>query len=266
MKTNKLSIVALTGLSAIMLFSCKKEEVNTPTSSSEAAKATISGTAYAERNETLPGLEFAPNGTKVTATTIDPVSEKFYSYTGIITDGKYSISIPVGRDSKDYTIVFDGFSDEATIGDGTKKVKSYSVVPVAPATSLKVTLTATQNTIANVTYTPTDNNPNIYNQTATLKGTARYWGVVGTTPSYVNVPDGTKIYFKNTTDIENQDIYVTTVLEGKFQFLISTKSTKGVNYTISSESFKVNDLYYNLSSVGGTINAGAVNLTTLTFN
>jgi hypothetical protein len=238
MKTNKLSIVALTGLSAIMLFSCKKEEVNTPTSSSEAAKATISGTAYAELNETTAGLEFAPDGTKVIATTTE--AGKDYNYTGTITGGKYSISIPVGRDSKVYTIAFDGFSAKAIISDKSEKVKSYTQA------NQTRTLTATQNTVLDVTYTPNDQNVNVISQNIIIKGKATYLSSsialtvapFGNSLTYSNVPEGTKIYLTNT---ENNEIYVATVTGGLYEFMISTKSTKNLSYKITSDSFKANE-------------------------
>ena len=230
MKTNKLSIVALTGLSAIMLFSCKKEEVNTPTSSSEATKATISGTAYAELDETKEGLEFAPNGTKVTLT-YKGTDLKSYNYTGTIgTDGKYSVSIPVGRDSKEYDIVFENFSAIQTIADKTTKLRNYTV---AIGTISSVTLTATQNMLLDVQYnTNTDLNPNSFQKKVTIKGTLKYISDLTTSPiTKSNVPNGTRVFIGN---------YVTTVTNGEYQFEITKDLSSQQNFTIQFEDFKAN--------------------------
>lgn len=225
MKTKKLSIVALIGLSATMLFSCKKEQ-NTPTSSSDATQATISGTAYAELDLTKGGLEFAPNGTKVIATTT--ISGKSYNYTGTITDGKYSISIPVGRDSKTYSINFDGFSANQTIEDGTKKLRNYSF------NSSNVTLVATQNVVLDANYNLLSNvNPTSFTKTVTIKGKLKYDSdATDAANELTNAPDGTKVYIGND--------YVTTVTNGEFQFVI-TKSLSDTQFgTIYFEDFKAN--------------------------
>ncbi len=226
MKTKKLTIVALIGLSATMLFSCKKDQ-NTPTSTSDAAKATISGNAYAELDNTVGGLEFVPNGTKVIATI--KLSGKDYNYSGEITNGKYSISIPVGRETKTYTLKFDSFSATQTLQDGSKKSKNYSTTTVKT-----VDLTATQNIAFDVIYdNVSDLNPTSFTHTVTFKGKLKYDSdVTDAANELTNTPDGTKVYFGND--------YVTTVTNGEFQFVITTALVSTINNSIYFEDFKAN--------------------------
>jgi hypothetical protein len=269
MKTNKLSIVALTGMSAIMLLSCKKD-VNTPTSSSEAAKGTISGIAYAELDETAAGKEFAPNGTKVLARLNETNS---YSYSGTITDGKYSISIPAGRKARDYTISFENFTATKTFADGSKNVINFKTADVPV-----VGLIGSLNISKNVDYI-IDYNNNDLNQIVTFKGTAKYDGDITDGNSNVNnvllntlinVPDGTKVYLKTTAG----KIYVTSVLAGQYQFLISTPAAENVDCTITFDNFRANqvegavttDKVFSVGANSITAAAGSIKLIDTRFN
>jgi hypothetical protein len=266
MKTNKLSIVALIGLSATMLFSCKKDE-NKPTSSSEAEKGTISGYAYADLDQTAAGYEFAPNGTNVIASTF--ISGKQFNYTGTITDGKYSISIPVGRNSNNFSISFDSFSATQTLADGSKKVKSYS-----PNAIGNVVLSANQNVAQNATYNVTDNNPGNLNQTISYNGSAKYDSdesdALTAYKDIKNVPDGTKVYLRNNNTNEK---YVTTTTNGEYKFLISTPAGESFNGTIWFDEFKaslktattLDDKIWSAGSLNANANAGSIKILESTF-
>ena len=258
MKTKKLSLIALTGAVSVMLLSCKKED-NAPTSTSEATKGTISGYVYADLDETSNGLEFAPNGTNVIASII--TNGKTYNYNGVVTDGKYTISIPVGRDAKTYTIVSDKFSANQTIKDGTKKLKFYSV------NTQTISLYASQTVNADIIYSVSDNNPTSLQQTVTFQGKLNYDSdLTDAANPLTNVPDGTKIYFGTK--------YVTTVSNGTYQFTIATTVNTSVSETLTFDDFKANQKtasgtsekvfrlsQKNVSGAAGTIN----NLSDYTF-
>lgn len=213
---------------SVMLVSCKKEEAVEPTKTSEAAKGTIVGNLNAELDLSKDGLEKAPDGTVVTATTV--VNGQTFTYEGKVADGAYSISIPVGQTARVYTVRFSSFTADQTqrTGQLPSAIKTYYT-----AADAEVTL------VGGVTKAA-DKNYNAANAGDVTKGKVTFSATVkcdldisNASTDENNVPDGVKVVY--VTDAG--DRYETTVSGGAIKFEIDTKGANSINGTLKFEDF-----------------------------
>lgn len=222
-------------VASMALVACKKDEAVLPTATSEATKATLTGTAYAELNWNTEGAEKAPDGTVVVATWVtmkqvynpqvgyEMVVDQTFTYSGTVTGGKYSISIPVGEKTKTYTVSYGDFTADQTQLTGQLPATVSKHYTVANKT---VTLNGGMSKELNVTYTGTTGSSNggVTTGKATLTGIAKCnLNEINDTPTmtYDNVPDGTKVVFTVTSGADDEKRYETTVISGAFKFEIN---------------------------------------------
>lgn len=247
-------------LMASMAFvACKKDEVVLPTATSEATKATLTGTLYAELDWNTPGLEKVPDGVSVTAT-ID-MSGKTFSYSGVTASGKYTIDIPVGGATRNYTLYFGNFTADQTQLVGqlpTTVSKNYTLGNSVATLVGGVTTTKNFTYVGASSASGNNNSDGVVVGKAFLIGKAMYnsnlindttntWardgkpGVFANHDGYAddndetNVPDGTKVTFVTTGNKR----YETTVSAGVFKFEIEMDNAgnTSVSGTLSFDEF-----------------------------
>ena len=108
----------LTAAAAAMIFtSCKKYEVSKELDLDSLPKVTLKGTVYAHLDETVPVLQFAPEGTKVLVSipyaAYDATNASAGNYvveTTINSQGVYAIDVPTVSTGVDVTISFTDFT------------------------------------------------------------------------------------------------------------------------------------------------------------
>lgn len=245
MKRNILKGASLMLVASMAFVACKKDEVVLPTATSEAAKATLTGTLYAELDWNTPGLEKVPDGTTVTATIV--MNTKTFTYSGVTASGKYSIAIPVGGDTKNYTLYFGNFTADQTQLTGQLPAtvsKNYTLANGAVTLIGGVTINKDYTYVGVATVSGTNIADGVVAGKAILIGKALYnsnkindttntWARDGKPAVFANydgyaddndetnVPDGTKVTFT----VTGGKRYETTVSAGAFKFEIEMKNT-----------------------------------------
>ena len=115
----------MTVAAATMIFaSCKKDEASKPLDLETLPKITLKGTVYANLNEIVPELQFAPAGTVVRisvpyrAYDANNNSGGYYvKTTQIDAKGEYSIEVPYVSTGVDATLSFEDFTANVTVVD-----------------------------------------------------------------------------------------------------------------------------------------------------
>ncbi|MDR1458782.1 MAG: hypothetical protein LBI60_01000 [Bacteroidales bacterium] len=192
-------------LIAIMFASCKKYETSEALDLSTLPTVTLTGTVYAELDETRAGYETAPAGTMIwvsvpyksySTTTVD--SGKWISETTLNSAGQFSINVPVVPKGVSATISFADFTYEVTklnsLGQQRQQMEYFSRAAI-PAISLSNG--KTEYIMEPLYYTSNSINPrdtNIFtsSSTVTISGKMEYRdSISGTTLK--SVPYGTTL-------------------------------------------------------------------------
>ncbi len=190
---------------AMIFTSCKKYEASEPLDLESLPKVTLTGTVYADLDETNATLEFAPTGTVVRVSVpyanYDLANESNGNYiqtTTIGAEGKYSISIPVVTSGVTATISFGDFTYDVktlnAVGQTTTMLKHFALLDVVRGNlgsgngeGSYITIDAQY---ANDETNPNDSNTVVPTTTVTVSGKLEYQADDTTLRS---VPADTKI-------------------------------------------------------------------------
>lgn len=196
---------------AMMFTSCKKYEVSEELNLDSLPKVTLTGTVYANLDETTPELEFAPSGTVIrvsvpyNAYDANNNSGGFYVQTTTLdAQGKYSLEVPTVSKGVNATISFMDFSvtvkTQNAVGQVVNVLKHFTCADVTAA-NLSTGKLEGDHTRINATYaaTTTEPNANALKPTGTVEisGKMEYLKIdssnVGGPYTYADVPSGTKV-------------------------------------------------------------------------
>lgn len=201
---------------SIVFTSCKKYEVSEPLDLATLPTVSISGTLYADLDQTNAVMEFVPEGTQVMVSIpyadYDPNNVSGGNYvltTKIDKKGSFSINVPVVSSGVNATVSFESFTYHVlyAISEDTLKEWRQFNLPIKYIGGLGAgSASATQKIIDTYNDVAGDPNGNTFNPTTKIKfgGTLRYLSehknytqIIGTdtitrdTLIYSNVPKGT---------------------------------------------------------------------------
>ena len=202
----------VTVVTATMIFtSCKKYEVSEPLDLEKLPKVTISGTVYANLDETVPELQFAPEGTKLrisipySAYDASNTSGGYYVQTiALDSKGEYSVEIPTVSRGVSATISFADFTAEVrtlnTVGQEVMLLKHFTCASRTVANlgrgQGEGEYIAIKSIYGSGTVNPNDENTVVPTHTVNVEGTLKYLKIDSGSISknvYATVPTGTEV-------------------------------------------------------------------------